>query len=129
MSCPDCGVSAGETHKPNCDVEQCPSCGYQALQCLSGNEGNFHCENTGLSVDEKDLLPWTGEWPGYSECREYGFYCKEGGIGVGWVPCSKDDPEARPDLNKLHIECIWDRDKKKFVLNINETAIEETFSP
>ncbi len=31
--CPDCGVTLGVRHLPNCDQEQCPACHAQALTC------------------------------------------------------------------------------------------------
>jgi hypothetical protein len=113
-TCPDCGAKTGEQHKPGCDVERCPSCGYQALQCLHNHGKKVFCENTGDEVRDEELLPWTGEWPGEAEAREYGFWCKMS--HGGWVECSKDDPEAKPSLNRVYEECVWDRKQHKFVL-------------
>jgi hypothetical protein len=31
--CRDCGVVKGQLHVINCDVEQCPVCGRQAITC------------------------------------------------------------------------------------------------
>jgi hypothetical protein len=31
--CHDCRVIKGEYHVPNCDVEECPKCGEQAITC------------------------------------------------------------------------------------------------
>lgn len=31
--CHDCGVGKGGIHHPGCDMERCPSCGEQMLQC------------------------------------------------------------------------------------------------
>lgn len=31
--CPDCGVQSGQFHHPGCDVEQCPVCREQIIDC------------------------------------------------------------------------------------------------
>lgn len=117
MNCPDCGVKPGELHKPGCDVERCPVCGGQALQCLRTCP---HCHETiagcnDEAIETKDLVPWSGEWPGKAECREYGFYCKLV-KGKGWITtCDKDDLEAIEDMNRLYLETKWSREKKRFV--------------
>lgn len=56
--CPDCGVAVGEPHDHGCDVARCLECGYQAIGHDDGH-------------DKGDYI-WTGEWPGDSECAEYG---------------------------------------------------------
>lgn len=33
LPCHDCGVVKGQFHVPSCDVEECPSCGWQLLSC------------------------------------------------------------------------------------------------
>lgn len=103
-NCHDCAVAPGAYHKPGCDVERCPLCGGQMITC--------GCDHGNLK--EKDLLPWTGIWPGEEECIKFGFWCK-GGLG-GWIKCDKSDPEARPNLNRLYTDCVWDKAKKAFVL-------------
>lgn len=98
--CPDCGVSPGEQHLDGCDVEPCPSCGGQLLSC--------NCQ------DVSARLPWTGEWPGIAECREFGWYDKLI-AGQGWVSCSAEDDGARHDLNRLYRDARWDKDQARFV--------------
>jgi hypothetical protein len=98
-NCPDCNVKPSEIHIPGCDVERCPACGGQRLSC--------DCE-----TDLKPL-PWTGEWPGVVECREFGWYsyCEN-----GWHRCSKDHPKAGEDLNRLYEDAKWDASLGRFVL-------------
>jgi hypothetical protein len=111
--CHDCGAKPGEYHKSNCDVERCPFCGGQALQCFYENShGELECECKRKLVTDADRMPWTGEWPGEAECVEYGFYSY---FDHGWKKCGKDHPGAGPDLNRLMTECVWSRKLKKFV--------------
>jgi hypothetical protein len=130
-SCHDCGAEPGECHKTNCDTERCPACGGQALQCLRpADDGKgMVCDNLRVWVDDSELLPWDGEWPGKKECREYGFWCKwkdrARGMAGTWVRCDKDDPEASEDLNRLVTECVWDRARRKFVLPSEKPASGE----
>lgn len=87
-NCPDCAVKPGKLHKRGCDVERCPLCGGQAISC--------GCEWCPKIV----RLPWTGVWSGEAECKEYGFFQKDG---------------VSPDLNRLHTECKWDPTFQKMV--------------
>ena len=96
-TCPDCDVKPGSRHKLGCDVERCYVCGDQFIGC--------NCDEAEIVHD--DRLPWTGEWPGVAECREYGLWAKLV-VNRGWVACGKDDPEASPDLNALCF-CRWDK--------------------
>ena len=100
--CPDCGVHPGRLHKKYCDVERCPNCGGQRLSC--------NCENS------LPHLPWSGEWPGVAECREFGWYAKRIPGIDGYVPCDKNDIGADEDLNRLRIDAIWDKKQKRFIL-------------
>jgi len=120
-ACPDCSAEVGENHMTNCDVERCPACGGQALQCLSDDTGKLMCSNTDTEVKEDELIKWDGTWPGKEDCQRLGFWCKwtsKWEIRNGrarWEICDKDDPEARNDLNRLYTEAKWDREKKQFV--------------
>lgn len=92
-NCPDCGVAPGAIHVPGCDVERCPRCGRQAISC-------------GCGEPDLDPLPWTGEWPGESACREFAWYSRLL-TGRGWVACGPDVPGSGPDLNRLYVEAKW----------------------
>ncbi len=107
-NCHDCGAKPGEIHgRGGCDVERCPECGYQLISCGCFTEETWPADGR--------RLPWTGIWPGVAECFEFGWYAKFV-PGRGWVRVEKDDPEAGPDLNRLHSGAQWDRLKKRFVL-------------
>lgn len=107
--CPDCGVSPGQQHNDWCDVERCPDCGGQLISCSC--EGEF----------KMPRLPWTGEWPGLLECREFGWYAKLV-PGKGWQSCSKDDPQAHEDLNRLYYDAVWSPELGRFVLPVPGTG-------
>ena len=47
--CPGCGALPGEWHAIGCDIEQCPHCGGQAVNCDEGDP---------IPLD--DRLRWTG---------------------------------------------------------------------
>jgi len=104
-TCPDCGVSVGELHKDYCDVERCPRCGDQY----------YSCDCTIEQLTNLKRIPWSGEWPGKAECREYGFYSKKAS-GKGWIPCGKEEDGATEDLNRLEIECIWNIELQRWVM-------------
>lgn len=104
--CPDCGAKPGEQHNDWCDVERCPDCGGQLISCDC--EGEFTMPR----------LPWTGEWPGKMECREFGWYAKLV-HGKGWQRCSKDDPQASEDLNRLAGCAVWSKEQGRFILSAN----------
>jgi len=59
-NCPDCGVLPGQQHQDGCDVDRCPDCKIQKLQCNCGS-------------DKHDT--WTGLWPGVKECQELELIC------------------------------------------------------
>jgi len=93
--CPDCACEQGNSHKGGCDIECCPECGGQRLTC-------------GHITDLPDL-PWTGEFPGIAEAREFGLFCY---WDKHWLVCSADHPQAQPDLNSLYSLCTWDKESR-----------------
>lgn len=107
--CPDCGVPPGFPHINGCDVERCADCGFQRIGCDHEDDLNT------------PRILWTGLWPGISECHEFGWYAKLM-PGRGWVRCHKDDDDASPDLNRLYIEAIWDKEQARFIRNCQPTV-------
>jgi hypothetical protein len=136
--CYDCHAAPGELHAVGCDVERCRLCGGQRIGCDCVYAVNR------LDVDEMEVthpgiwengptdamaakyqeaadalggrLPWTGEWPGAAEAREFGWFSKwiE---GRGWVRCAADDPQAGPDLNRVNaFHAHWDARAGRWVL-------------
>lgn len=101
--CHDCGASPGELHQHGCDTERCPVCGGQAI---SGCHPN---------VSDSDRMPWSGEWPGVAECREYGLWCYWDEKNRRWVKCNNDYPGATEDLNSLVKVCQWSQTQKRWI--------------
>jgi hypothetical protein len=100
--CRRCGARPGERHRHDCEVERCCNCGGQRVSC--------DCP----SRLQRRRLPWTGEWPGLEQCREFGWFEKFV-PGVGRVPCGEDEPGAWPDLNRLYRDARWDSRARRFV--------------
>lgn len=101
-NCPYCGAEPGKRHVDDCTVELCPDCGGQYIIC--DHKGK-----------RETRLPWTGEWPGVAECREFGWYAKMV-LGKGWVPCDEKEPGATEDLNRLRTDAIWSEKDQRFIL-------------
>lgn len=58
--CHDCNAGAGQPHHAGCDVERCPSCGNQMLQCLGPPDEFGGCGWLYLAArEEADVLPGT----------------------------------------------------------------------
>lgn len=95
--CPCCGVGVGELHQHACTVERDPDTGLQLIR---------------QPPPTRPRLPWTGEWPGEAECREFGWYARPV-PGQGWVRCEPRQ-DASPDINRLYSEAIWDAEAGRF---------------
>lgn len=154
-NCGDCGVKPGELHQHGCDVERCALCGGQAFscECIYTANGMENLEEDHPEIFENgptdDMypafdalvekyggrLPWTGEFPGSMECREFNLWCRWVDMPKdhvctrrwadcrgkhGWVTCDKSHPDAREDLNRLAEIAEWDKVKRRFVLRIAE---------
>jgi hypothetical protein len=123
-TCHDCGARPGQYHQLGCDVERCPRCGGQLLQCLMcGCVESDPDEPWPPPLDDREV--WTGEWPGKQECREFGWYVKEAPGEQASVPCRTDDLEPREDLNRLRKESEWDRQEKRYVQTTLTEALAE----
>jgi hypothetical protein len=88
-------------HVEGCDLETCPHCGRQALMC------------EGFDADDPRRIPWSGEFPGVAECREFGLYGRRV-PDRGWTPCAPTDPGALEDLNRLLETCSWDPETQRW---------------
>jgi hypothetical protein len=132
VTCPDCGVEPGTEHLPECDVARCLFTGEQRLQheldptivqALVGPVPRWSPHDCGHDI-------WTGEWPLHAEAVEYGWYVRwnptphteANGITYpgSWQPCEPGDDNAVPDLNRVAVECVWDRHQRRFVLPTND---------
>jgi hypothetical protein len=134
-NCPDCGTAVGQKHKGGCDIELCPRCGLQAIGCdciyevcgmnvvtLEQEHPNIYSDGPTPEMYERwdrewgvRAIPWSGEWPGKAECRQYGLYAKMI-EGKGWQPCAPTDEGVVEDLNTLLTCARWDVDAQRWVM-------------
>lgn len=118
--CPDCGAGIGGEHRDICDVARCLVTGMQRLMC-DGWHVTESPDDPGFSNSVScGQDAWTGLWPGEAECAEYGWHAffrapRPGEQYGAWERCGPDHPDAVPDLNRLVIECRWDRESGRWV--------------
>jgi hypothetical protein len=98
-NCPECGTVLGNWHRTGCQWEQCPYCGGQLAGC-------------GHAPPLDDRLPWTGSNFWFKACLELGFFRKR--VHGVWISCRADDPDSRPDVDRLLRQCFWNRMEKRF---------------
>jgi len=92
--CPCCGAELGQPHGEDCEVARCLQTGLQAYTC-----GVWH--DHGRDV-------WPGEWPGWAECREFGWFSRPGLPGGQWERSEPDAYGSLPHLSRLYAEALWD---------------------
>jgi hypothetical protein len=98
--CPDCAVAPGKIHHGYCDVARCLVTGGQRFSCW----GDHDCGHD----------TWTGEWPGYAEATEFGWFALLVS-GQGWVSVPPGTPGAIPDLNRLVVEAHWSPEERRWI--------------
>lgn len=132
-ACPQCGVLPYLPHIAGCDLEHCALCGQQLIGCncvweLSGIDDIDDQEEIDVPTDamyevfdaEVDKyggrLPWTGEYPGITQCQELGLWCYEDPETHRFVPCDADHPDKREDLTRLYFgRYEWNKRLRRFV--------------
>jgi len=120
-TCPDCGVAPGRKHAAGCDVARCMSTGQQRIQCDGTDDDGVRHRSCGRDI-------WTGTWPGKDVCEEYGWWVLDLCFaGQGFVRCPAGTVKelrwgsgvrtvsAIHDLNRLQIDCDWDRAQRRWV--------------
>lgn len=104
--CPSCGVSPGEPHLSHCNITVCAACGHNLYKC--------GCEFTLREAKRLPPVLWTGQTPASTACSEFGLY---GRWRAGeFEPCSKDDPGAEEDIERLYREYSWDKSLQRWVM-------------
>lgn len=103
-SCYDCAAKIGETHEDGCGHARCLGSGRQLISCGMGRAHAGEC------------LP--DKWMGLSAAAfpaiERGWYAKLV-PGHGWVRTTANDPDGRPDLNRVMTDCRWDPQTRTWV--------------
>lgn len=129
--CRDCGAEIGSPHDHGCDVERCQYTGMQWIGCggmtefkecdceavlgSAGKELNYAEDHVcGQVPHDCGSEIWDGIWPGYEAAVEFGWYSLFV-PALGWARCGPEWPGASPDLNRIHSECIWDREGARWV--------------
>lgn len=97
--CRTCTTPTGYAHATWCTVARCLATGLQRATCYADHD---HGGDT-----------WAGEFPGWADAREFGWYARP--TPSGWTPCAADAPGAVPDLNRLMTEATWSEQAGRWV--------------
>ncbi len=141
--CGGCGAGVGQRHLAGCDWERCPRCGGQIIACeciykecfgpdvdLEKDHPEIYAygptkemyQQWGEAIGDDGWVLHDGYFPGTQLAVEQEWYVHWGPItserpwGGPWIECSKDHPDAEPDLNKAARRGVWDPEKKRLVL-------------
>ncbi|GIE28939.1 hypothetical protein Ait01nite_019840 [Actinoplanes italicus] len=98
-TCPDCGVTRGETHTQTCLTVECLHTGMPRASC--------HSEHAPPLDHDCGNATWDGRWPGHDECRDFGWHITWDPATEAWVRCNSDVPGSGPDLGRLREQAIW----------------------
>lgn len=98
-NCSVCNTSPGQLHEAGCTLERCPECGRHRF---------LSCDHSFSPRPDSVRLPWTGEYPGVMECREFGWYQQ-----ATWGNTSGPSE----DLNRLYVEALWSSELRRFIRN------------
>lgn len=127
--CRDCAAKIGEPHHHGCDVERCQCTGDQWIGCggYTDEHGSPFCDcaddenydadgytihTCGQDPHDCGSEVWDGVWPGYEETIGFGWFTW---FAPPWRDCGPEHPQAVPNLTRLHLECDWNRGKRRWV--------------
>ena len=111
-NCLSCEVAIGEYHRPGCVGELCPYCGRNLVFCM---RLGCRCKSAPFWPPPlDDRIPWNGTPIAAEKCYELDWFVRP--VAGELVQCRGDEEGARPDIERLYREAIWDRRKGRFVV-------------